>query len=125
MRTTRGAPREVMMAVSSSGNAIVNGPMLRPASQEKPTNSAVETIPAIQEIFRSVTRIAMRPSTSALAKASQRIAATNEGSTPAIIDPGTNTRERGETTYSGGDEPRRRASDRHQRTGGIPSPGRL
>src|ERR1700704_442741 len=67
----------------------------------------------------------MRPSKSAPAKASQRIAATNEGSTTAIIGPGTNTRERGETTYSGGDEPRRRASDRHQRTGGIPSPGRL
>ena len=64
IRTMNGAPREVIVAVSRTGKATVNGPMLKPASQLKPTNSAVATIPATQETVRSVTLIAMSPRTS-------------------------------------------------------------
>jgi len=81
MRTKRAAPPEIIVAVNSTGKAIVNGPMVKPASQLNPVNTAVETIPATKEMLRSVTLIETMPSTIAPANAIQRMVATNSGFT--------------------------------------------
>jgi hypothetical protein len=55
--------------------------MVKPASQLNPTNTAVETIPAIKEMLRLVALMETRPSTIAPAKAIHRTVATVSGFT--------------------------------------------